>query len=196
MFVGLTNAPAAFIDLMNRVFRNYLDSFVVFSDDILVYSKNKGDHIGHLRVVLQTLRERQLYAKYSKWEFWLRSLIFLGNIISSKGDEVYPRKIEVVKNWPRPLTPTNIRSFLGLAGYYRRFKDGFASIGSLLTALTQNSEKFEWSKACQKRFQLLKDRLTFALVLTLTKGTNGFVEYCYASQVRFGCVLVQQGKVI
>ena len=107
--------------------------------------------MGHLRVLLQTLREHQLYAKYGKWEFWLWSVIFLGHIIPSKGDEVYPRKI-VVKNWPRPLTPTNIRSFLGLAGYYRRFIDGFASIGSPLTTLTQNNKNFEWSKACEKSF--------------------------------------------
>ena len=95
------------MDLMNRVFQNYLDSFVIiFIDDIFLYSKDEGDHIGHLIVVLQTLKEHQLYSKYSKCEFWLRSVIFLGHTVSTEGVEVDPRKTEVVKNWPRPLTPT------------------------------------------------------------------------------------------
>ena len=105
------------MDLMNRMFQNHLDSFViVFIDDILVYSKNEGDHMGHLRVVLQTLKEHQLFAKYSKCDFWLRTVTFLGHIISSKGVEVDPRKTEAAKYWPRPLNPTDIRSFLGLTG--------------------------------------------------------------------------------
>ena len=124
------------MDLMNSVFQSYLDLFViVFIDDILVYSKNEDDHMAHLRIVLQTLKEHQLYAKYSKYEFWLRSVTFLGNIISSEGVEVDPRKTKAMKNWPRPLTTTNIWSFLGLAGYYQRFLDGFASIASPLTTL-------------------------------------------------------------
>ena len=124
MSLGVTNASASFIDLMKRVFQNYLDSFViVFIDDILVYTKNEGDHMNHLRVVLQVLKENQLFAKYRKCEFWLRSVAFLGHIIFSEGVEVDPRKMEAVKNWSRPLTPTDIRSFLGLAGYYQRFMD-------------------------------------------------------------------------
>ena len=139
MSFGLTNAPTTFMDLMNRVFQNYLDSFViVFIDDILVYSKNDDDHMDHLRIVLQTLKEHQLYAKYSKCEFCFRLVTFLGYIISSEGVEVDPRKKEEVKNCPRPLTPTNIRSFLGLAGYYWRFVDGFTSIASPLTTLTKS----------------------------------------------------------
>ncbi|XP_069147980.1 uncharacterized protein [Solanum lycopersicum] len=121
MSFGLINAQAAFMDLMHRVFRSYLDSFViVFIDDILVYSKNEGDHMDHLRVVLQVLKENQLFGKYRKCEFWLSSVAFLSHIISSEGVEIDPRKTETVKNWPRPLTPTDIRSFLGLEGYYRR----------------------------------------------------------------------------
>ena len=134
---GLTNSPTTFMDLMDRVFLNYLDSFVIiFIDDMLVYLKNEGDNMNHLRVVLQVLKEHQLFTKYSKYEFWLRSVTFLIHIISSEGVEVDPRKMEKVKYWPRPLTPTNIRSFLGLAGYYQRFVDGFASIASPLTTLT------------------------------------------------------------
>ena len=141
------------MNLMNRVFQSYLDSFViVFIDEILVYSKNKGDRMNHLRVVLQVLKEHQLFSNYSKYEFWLRSVTFLGHIISSEGVEADPRKMKSVKNWPRPLTPTDIWSFLGLAGYYMRCVDGFASISSPLTTLNQKSVKFEWSEACEKIF--------------------------------------------
>ena len=120
-----------------------MDSFViVFIDDIWVYLKNEGYHLNHLRVVLQVLKENQLFAKYRKCEFWLRSVAFLGHIISSKGVDVEPRKTKAVKNRPRPLNPTDIRIFLGLAGYYRRFMDGFASTASPLTTLTQKSKKF------------------------------------------------------
>ena len=126
----------AFLDLMNIVFQSYLDSFViVFIDDILVYSKNVGDHINHLRVVLQLHMENQLFPMNNKCEFWIRSVAFLCHIISSEGVEVDPRKIKRVKNWPRQLTTTDFRSFLGLEGYYRRFMDGFPSVASSLTTL-------------------------------------------------------------
>ena len=142
MSFSLTNAPITFINLMNRVFRNYLDYFVIFFiDDILVYSKNKGERMDHFRVVLQVLKKHQLFSKYSKCEFRLRSVAFLGHMISSEGIEVDPKKTEATNNLPRPLTPTDIRSFLGLAGYYWRFVDGFASIASPLTTLTQKSLK-------------------------------------------------------
>ncbi|XP_070010066.1 uncharacterized protein [Nicotiana sylvestris] len=118
---GLTNAPAAFMDLMNRVFKPFLDRFViVFIDDILIYSRSQGEHENHLRTVLQTLREHQLYAKFSKCEFWLDSVAFLGHVVSKDGIMVDPKKTEAVQKWPRPTSPTEIRSFLGLSGYYRR----------------------------------------------------------------------------
>ena len=123
-------------------------------------------------------------------------MAFLGHIISSEGVEVDPRKIEAVKNCPRQLTPTDIRSFLGLAGYYQRFVDVFACIESPLTTLTQKSKKFEWSEACERSFKILKDRLTSALVLTLPEGTKGFVVYYDASRVGLGCVLMQHEKVV
>ena len=120
------------MDLMNRVLWNYLDSFViVFIDDIFVYSKSKDEHMVHLRVVLRVLKEHQLFVKYSKCEFWLRSVDFLDHMNSSEDIKVDPKKTEAVKNRPRHLTPTNIRSLLGLDEYYRRFFDGFASIDSL-----------------------------------------------------------------
>ena len=117
MSFGLTNAPAAFMDLMNRVFKEQLDkSVVVFIDDILVYSSNDKEHEEHLREVLQILRREKLYAKLSKCEFWLRSVSFLGHVISDKGIAVDPKKIEAIIEWPRPVNVSEVRSFLGLAG--------------------------------------------------------------------------------
>ena len=110
------------MDLMNRTFRNCHDLFViVLIDGILIYSRSENDHMRHITIVLQVLKDNQLLAKYSKCEFWLRSVSFLGHIHSSEGVEVYPRKTKGVKSWPKPLTPTHILSFLGLVGYYKRF---------------------------------------------------------------------------
>ena len=140
---GLTNAPAAFMDLMNRVFRDFLDQFmIVFIDDILVYSKNKEDHESHLRQVLQRLRNHKLYAKFDKCQFWLSEVGFLGHIVNSKGISVDPEKVEAVLEWPRPTNVTEIRSFLGLAGYHRRFVEGFSRLAAPLTKLTRKNEKF------------------------------------------------------
>ena len=131
---GLTNAPTAFMDLMNRVFRPFLDQFViVFIDDVLVYSRSEEEHEQHLRLVLQTLREHQLYAKFSKCEFWLEQVQFLGHVISGAGIQVDLAKISAVLSWQRPRSVSEIRSFLGLAGYYRRFVQGFSSIVAPLT---------------------------------------------------------------
>ena len=129
----------------------------------------------HLRVVLQVLKENQLFAKYRKCEFWLRSVVFLGHVISSEGVEVDPRKIEMVNNCPRPFTQTDIRSLFGLVCYYRRFVDVFVSITSPLTTLTQKSKKFELSETCEKSFQILNDSLTFAPDMTLSEGTKVFL---------------------
>ncbi|WMV49615.1 hypothetical protein MTR67_043000 [Solanum verrucosum] len=158
MSFGLTNAPATFMDLINRVFKQYLDLFViVFIDDILIYSRNKEEHATHLRVVLQTLKDRQLFAKFSKCEFWLQSIAFLGHIVSSEGIRVDSKKIEEMKQCPRPTSPSVIRSFLGFSGYYRRFVEGFSSIASLLTKLTHKKVKFKWSDDCEKSFTELKN---------------------------------------
>ncbi|GJZ47863.1 putative reverse transcriptase domain-containing protein [Tanacetum coccineum] len=122
---GLTNAPAVFMDLMNRVCRPYLDKFViVFIDDILIYSKTKEEHDAHLRLILELLKKEELYAKFSKCDFWLSKVQFLGHVIDSEGIHVDPAKIESIKDWESPKTPTEIRQFLGLAGYYRRFIEG------------------------------------------------------------------------
>ena len=151
MLFALTNAPAAFMDLMNRVFKQYLDLFViVFISDILIYSRSEEEHASYLRVVLQTLKDRQLFAKFSKCEFWLQSIAFLDRIVSSEGIRVDSQKIQVVKQWPRPTSATDIRSFLDLAGYYRRFVEGFSSISSPLTRLTQKMVKFQYQMIVRK----------------------------------------------
>lgn len=186
---GVTNAPAAFMDLMNRVFSKYLGNFViVFIDDILIYSKDEGHHAEHLRMLLQTLREKKLYAKFKKCEFWLKSVVFLGHVVSGDGISVDPAKVEAVLNWPRPTTPTEVRSFLGLAGYYRRFIQDFSKIAMALTELTQKGEPFIWTNRREECFQELKKRLTTAPVLTLPDGTEGFMIYSDASQRGLGCV--------
>ena len=164
---GLTNAPTTFMDLMNHVFRLYVDQFVVvFIDDILVYSKDRGNHDTHLQVVLETLRKEQLYAKLSKCEFWLNEVSFLRHIVSKEGIRVDPKKIEVVVEWKPPRNVTEVRSLLGLAGYYRRFVKGFSMTAAPMTRLLQKNAKFEWSEKCQISFDKLKAFLTEAPVLT------------------------------
>ncbi|KAI3717828.1 hypothetical protein L1987_69691 [Smallanthus sonchifolius] len=194
---GLTNAPAVFMDLMNRVCKPYLDKFViVFIDDILIYSKSKAEHEEHLRLVLDLSKKEQLYAKFSKCEFWLKEVQFLGHIVNEKGIHVDPTKIEAVKNWQAPKTPTEVRSFLGLAGYYRRFIANFSKIAVPLTALTHKGKPYEWGPKQEEAFQTLKQKLCEAPILTLPDGTEDFVVYCDASHLGLGCVLMQRGKVI
>ena len=146
---GLTNAPAAFMDLMNKVFSPYLDKFViVFIDDILVYSGSSEEHAEHLQTVLQILRERQLYTKFSKCQFWLDKVAFLCHVISAEGISVDPQKIEAIVNWKPPTNVSEVRSFLGLAGYYRKFVEGFSKIATPLTSLLKKDQKFEWLDIC------------------------------------------------
>ena len=194
---GLTNAPAAFMDMMNRVFKEYLDQFVVvFIDDILIYSKSREDHEVHLRLILQRLRENKLYAKLKKCDFWMEKVAFLGHVVSKDGICVDPAKVEAILNWEQPKTVTEVRSFLGLAGYYRRFVEGFSRIATPLTQLTRKNTKFEWNEQCEKSFQEFKKRLVSAPVLTIPSRSGGFVIYSDASGKGLGCVLMQNGKVI
>ncbi|XP_028106251.1 uncharacterized protein LOC114305367 [Camellia sinensis] len=194
---GVTDAPAAFMDLMNRVFEPYLDEFVVvFIDDILIYSKNAEAYEGHLRLILQTLREKKLYAKLKKCEFWLHEVAFLGHVITKDGVSVDPHKIEAIVNWPTPTNVTEVRSFMGLAGYYKRFVHDFSKIVMPLTQLTRKGIAFEWSEEREFAFQELKAKLTTAPVLALPSGIEGFVIYNDASHKGLGCVLMQNGRVI
>ncbi|KAL4016783.1 hypothetical protein IC575_024440 [Cucumis melo] len=197
MSFGLTNAPAIFMDLMNRVFKDFLYSFViVFIDDILIYSKIEAEHEEHLHHVLETHRANKLYAKFSKCEFWLKKVTFLDHVVSSEGVFVNPVKIKAITNWPRPSTVSEIRSFLGLASYYRRFVEDFSRIASLLTQLTRKGTPFVWSPACESSFQELKQKLVTAPVLTVPDGSGSFVIYSDTSKKGLGCVLMQQGKVV
>ncbi|GJS27096.1 putative nucleotidyltransferase, ribonuclease H [Tanacetum coccineum] len=194
---GLTNSPAVFMDLMNRVCKPYLDKFVIiFIDDILVYSKSKDEHEVHLRLVLELLKKEELYAKFSKCEFWLQEVQFLGHVVNQNGIHVDPSKIEAVKNWKAPTTPSEIRSFLGLAGYYRCFIANFSKIAKPLTSLTQKNKKYEWGVEQEEAFQTLKDNLCNALILSLPDGVEDFIVYYDASKQGLGCVLMQRGKVI
>ncbi|GJW25646.1 putative reverse transcriptase domain-containing protein, partial [Tanacetum coccineum] len=194
---GLTNAPAVFMDLMNRVCKPYLDKFViVFIDDILIYSKNKQEHAEHLKLILELLKKEQLYAKFSKCEFWIPKVQFLGHVIDSQGIHVDPAKIESVKDWASPKSATEIRQFLGLAGYYRRFIEGFSKIAKPMTKLTQKKIKFEWSDKAEAAFQLIKQKLCSAPILALPEGNEDFIAYCDASIKGLGAVLMQREKVI
>ncbi|KAG8489260.1 hypothetical protein CXB51_017269 [Gossypium anomalum] len=194
---GLTNAPAVFMDLMNRIFRPYLDRFVVvFINDILVYSRDETKHTEHLRLVLQILRDKQLYAKFSKCEFWLRKVSFLGHVVSASGIRVDPNKISAVLNWKPPRNVIEVQSFLGLAGYYRRFVKGFSMIATPMMKLLQKYVKFEWSEKCQKSFDQLKTYLTEAPVLVQPESDKEFVIYSDASLLGLGCVLIQEGRVV
>jgi len=188
---GVTNAPTVFIDYMNRIFRPFLDKFViVFIDNILIYSKTHEEHAEHLRLVLGVLRERQLYAKLSKCEFWMSEVQFLGHVISTKGIAVDPTKVEVVVKWESPKSATEIRSFVWLAGYYRRFIEGFSKIVAPLTLLTQKNQPFTWTDKCEESFQELKRRLTSAPILVILDVGRPFEVYCDASHLGLGYVLM------
>ncbi|GKB79111.1 putative reverse transcriptase domain-containing protein, partial [Tanacetum coccineum] len=166
---GLTNAPVLFMDLMNRVCKPYLDKFViVFIDDILIYSKSKQEHKEHLKLILELLKK---YAKFSKCEFWIPKVQFLDYVIDNQGIHVDPAKIESIKYWASPKTPTKIRQFLGLSGYYQRFIEGFSKIAKSMTKLTQKKVKFDW-------------------------GAENFIVYCDASHKGLGDVLMQNEKVV
>ncbi|GJW44573.1 putative nucleotidyltransferase, ribonuclease H [Tanacetum coccineum] len=194
---GLTNAPAVFMDLMNRVCKPYLDKFViVFIDDILIYSKNKQEHEEHLKLILELLKKEELYAKFSKCEFWIPKVQFLGHVIDSQGIHVDPAKIESIKDWASPKSPTEIHQFLGLVGYYRRFIEGFSKIAKPMTKLTQKKVKFEWGDKQEIAFQLLKQKLCSAPILALPEGSKDFIVYCDASSKGLGVVLMQRKKVI
>jgi hypothetical protein len=197
MSFGLTNAPAHFTYQMNSVFMPELDKFVVvFIDDILIYSKNEEEHAQHLRIVLTCLREHQLYAKFSKCAFWLEEIQFLGHVLSANGIAVDPSKVKNILDCKPPTTVQQVRSFLGLAGYYRRFILDFSKIVKPITSLLKNDTKFDWSSRCNKAFEQLKVLLTTAPVLAQPDIEKPFDVYCDASASGLGCVLMQEGRVI
>ena len=178
---GLTNAPTAFMDLMHRIFQPYLDQFVVvFVDDILIYSQSEWEHEYHLRIVLQLLRDHQLYAKFSKCEFWLTEVRFLGYVVSASGVSIDPEKVEAVMSWERPKSVFEIRSFLGFTGYYRRLIEDFSRLAAPMTRLTRKEVKFYWDDRCEEAFQELKRRLTSTPILIVPDRGQGYTVYCDA----------------
>jgi hypothetical protein len=183
MSFGLTNTPAYFMYLMNKVIMEHMDKFVViFIDDILVFSKTEEEHEKHLRLVLEKLRSNKLYAKFSKCEFWLTKVAFLGHVISAGGVSVDPGKVKDVLNWMPLTTASEIRSFLGLAGYYRRFIKDFSKIAKPMMKLLEKNKTFEWIAKCQASFEELRKCLTSAPVLVLPDLTKKFDIYCDASR--------------
>ncbi|WVZ81032.1 LOW QUALITY PROTEIN: hypothetical protein U9M48_028459, partial [Paspalum notatum var. saurae] len=180
MSFGLTNALAFFMYMMNSVFMN----------------ENEEEHEEHLRTVLTRLREHKLYAKFSKCAFWLKEVGFLGHILSEKGVAVDPSKVECVLNWKQPETITEIRSFLGLAGYYHRFIKDFSKTTKPMTSLTKKNARYSWSPHCEEAFQSLKKLLTTAPVLAQPDVAKPFDVYCDTSGNGLGCVLMQEGRVV
>nr|GEZ80407.1 putative reverse transcriptase domain-containing protein [Tanacetum cinerariifolium] len=188
---------AVFMDLMNQVCKAYLDKFmIVFIDDILIYSKDEKEHEEHLKAILELLKKEELYAKFSKCEFWIPKVQFLGHVIDSQGVYMDPAKIESVKDWTSPKSPTEIRQFLGLARYYRRFIEGFLKIAKPMTKLTQKKVKFEWGDKQKAAFQLLKQKLCSVPILPLHEGNEDFIVYCDDLNKGLGVVLMQREKVI
>ncbi|XP_028806003.1 uncharacterized protein LOC114760870 [Neltuma alba] len=182
---------------MNRIFRPYLDKFiVVFIDDILIYSKNEEEHQEHLYIALRILRDHQLYAKLSKYEFWLREVKCLGHVVSAEGVAVDPSKVDAVLKWETPKSVTEVRSFVGLVGYYRRFIKRFSQIIMPLTKLTKKDQPFIWNEKCEAAFQELKAKLTTAPLLTILDPSKPYTLYTDASLKGLGCVLMQESKVV
>ena len=175
------------MDLMHRVFQPYLDQFVVvFVDEILIYSQSEWEHEDHLRIVLQLLRDHQLYAKFNKCEFWLTEVRFLGQ----------HQACQYTQRRSRPKSVFEIRNFLGLAGYYKRFIEDFSRLAAPMTRLTRKEVKFDWDDRCEEAFQELKRRLTLAPILIVLDRGQGYTVYCNASSAGLGCVSMQSERVV
>jgi hypothetical protein len=189
---GLTNAPRVFMSLMNRVFREYLDKLVqVFIDDILIYSRTMEEHDEHLRLVLQCLREHKLYGKLSKCSFYQSRIQYLGHVISDEGIAVDLAKVEAIMEWPVPMNVTEVRSFMGLSGYYRWFVEGFSKIPNPIMELQKKNKKFVWTEECAEAFRWLKELLTIASILKVPDMDADFLVCTDASKEGLGGVLMQ-----
>ncbi|KAL0448590.1 UNVERIFIED_CONTAM: Retrovirus-related Pol polyprotein from transposon.6 [Sesamum latifolium] len=173
---GLTNAPAPFMSLMNKMLQPFLVQFViVFIDDILIYSSSHEEHEQHLRTVLHLLREKQLYAKFSKCEFWMEEIAFLGHVVLKKGVQPDLTKVKAILEWEPPKNVSEVQSFLGLAGYYRRFVKDFSVVMKPLTNLLKKNAPFNWNDRCAQSFEELKKRLTSVPIFALPSGDGGYM---------------------
>jgi hypothetical protein len=191
MSFGLMNASAHFTYLMNSIFMPKLDKFImVFIDDILIYSRSMEEYEEHLQIVLQWLREHQLYDKFSKCEFWIKEVPFLGHVVSPEGIAVDPSKVKEVLDWELPTSVFEVWSFLALAGYYRRFIPNFSKIAKPITKLLKKGNKYIWNDACDEAFKILKKLLTTSHVLAQPDTTKPFDGYCDASGTSLGGVLI------
>ena len=189
---GLTNAPATFMHLMHQTFRRFLDDFVlVFLDDILIYSKTLEEHERHVRQVLEVLRKEKLYAKESKCDFFKQEVEFLGHLVGRNGIRMMEDKVAAVSEWPTPTKVTDVRAFLGTAGYYRRFIRDFSSIAAPLSELTKEDVRFEWTVKQQQAFDRLKKAIVTGPVLALPDPDLPFVLHTDASGFAVGAVLSQ-----
>ena len=194
---GLTNAPSTFMRLMNEVLRAFIGKFVVvYFDDILIYSKSMDEHLDHLRAVFNALRDARLFGNLEKCTFCTDRVAFLGYVVTPQGIEVDKSKIEAIQGWPVPTTITQVRSFLGLAGFYRRFVKDFSTIAAPLHELTKKGVSFSWGKAQEHSFHMLKDKLTHAPLLQLPDFNKTFELECDASGIGMGGVLLQEGKPV
>ena len=194
---GLTNAPSTFMRLMNHILRQFLGKFcVVYFDDILIYSKSLIDHVQHLRSVLDVLRNEKLYANLQKCTFCTNKVVFLGFVVSADGLEVDKEKVKAIEEWPRPTSISQVRSFHGLASFYRRFVPNFSTLAAPLTAVIKKNSSFFWREEQEESFNLIKDRLINAPLLTLPDFNKVFEVECDASGLGIGAVLSQEGRPI
>ena len=194
---GLTNALVVVMCLINNVMHKYLDKFVVvFINDILIYSKTGEEHKEHLKIVLQELREHRLFAKFSKSDFFKYKIQYLGHIVTKEGISVDPEKIREIEDWLVPKDVTDVRSFMGITRYYRRFIEGFSRIGNPITSLQKKGKKFDWNLKCEESFKKLKTLLTSAPILRIADHNKEFVVCTDACNDGLGGVLTQDMHVI
>lgn len=194
---GVTNTPSVFMSLMNGVFRTYLDHFIIiFLDDILIYSRTMEEHEGHLRQVMQCLRENQLYANLAKCDFFQSEVNYLGHVVLGEGISVDPSKIQVIVDWPAPTNISEVRSFMGLARYYRRFVQSFSQIEPPITSLQRKGKKFVWSEQCEATFRTLKELIFSAPILAVPDPSRDFMVCTDASLEGIGAMLMRNGCVV
>jgi hypothetical protein len=189
--------PRSIYEFDERVFHEYLDKFIqVFINNILIYSRMKEEHDEHLRLVLQCLREHKLYGKLSKCSFYQSRIHYLGHVISGEGIIVDPAKVEAIMEWPAPTNVIEVCSFMGLAGYYRLFVEGFSKIENPITELQKKNKKFVWTEKCAEAFRSLKELLTTTPILKVPDMDADFLVCTDASKEGLGGVLIQDGRVI